>query len=200
MQLSKRCEYGLRALIDLGIAGEQGRPYLRAAELAAHERIPVPFLEQILLQLRQEGYLASRRGKNGGYALAKPMTAIRMGDVVRLFDGMLAPIACVSRVAYARCSCPDEDHCGLRLLMTDVRAAVVSVLDRHTLADVVDVTMRKVRRDRARLPFPVITEAVIASAIDCGAERVAERGPAAAARARPKRATSRKPRSKERSV
>lgn len=158
MQLSKRCEYGLRALIDLGIAGEQGRPFVRAAELAAHERIPVPFLEQILLQLRHEGYLTSRRGKLGGYTLAKPMSAIRMGDVVRLFDGTLAPIACVSHVAYERCSCPDEDHCGLRLLMTDVRTAVVSVLDRHTLADVVEVTMRKFRRNRKRLPFRVLTE------------------------------------------
>ena len=158
MQLSKRCEYGLRALIDLGIAREQGHPYLRAAELARHEGIPVPFLEQILLQLRQEGWLESRRGKGGGYALAKPMGSVRMGDVVRLFEGSLAPISCVSRVAYERCSCPDEDHCGLRLLMTDVRAAVVSVLDRHTLADVVEVTLRKMRRDGTNLPFPVITE------------------------------------------
>ena len=68
------------------------------------------------------------------------------------------PRVVVSRVAYERCSCPDEDHCGLRLLMTDVRTAVVSVLDRYTLADIVAVTMRKLRRDRARLPFPVLTE------------------------------------------
>jgi len=158
MQLSKRCEYGLRALIDLAIAREQGHPYLRAADLARHERIPVAFLEQILLQLRQAGYLKSRRGKNGGYTLDKPMASVRMGDVVRLFEGSLAPIACVSRVAYQRCTCPDEDHCGLRLLMTDVRTAVVSVLDRFTLADVVGVTLRKLRRDGVRLPFPVTTE------------------------------------------
>lgn len=158
MQLSKRCEYGLRALIDLGIAREQGRPWVRASELSAHERIPVPFLEQILLQLRKAGYVEGRRGKNGGYGLAKAMKDIGMGDVVRLFEGRLAPIACVSRVAYERCSCPDEEHCGLRLLMTDVRTAVTSVLDRHTLADVVGVTLRKMRRDRTRLPFPVTVE------------------------------------------
>ena len=158
MRLSKRCEYGLRALIDLGIAREQGRPRLRAADLSRHERIPVPFLEQILLQLRKAGYVEGRRGKLGGYALARPMKSIGMGDVVRLFDGRLAPIACVSRVAYERCSCPDEDHCGLRLLMSDVRSAVVSVLDRHTLEDVVEVTLRKMRRNRRRVPFPVLTE------------------------------------------
>jgi Rrf2 family protein len=159
MQLSKRCEYGLRALIDLGIAGEQGRPVVRLRELAAHERIPEPFLEQILIQLRQAGFLESRRGKNGGYALARPVDEIRMGDVVRLFEGQLAPIGCVSKVAYERCSCPDEDHCGLRLLMMDVRSAVVSVLDRTTLADVVGVTLRKLRRDGATHPFVSILPA-----------------------------------------
>ena len=158
MQLSKRCEYGLRALIDLGIAREQGRPWLRSADLAAHEKIPVVFLEQILLQLRQAGYLESRRGKRGGYALAAPATSVRMGDVVRLFERRLAPIACVSSAAYERCSCPDEDHCGLRLLMMDVRAAVVSVLDRHTLDEVVAVTLRKLRRSRKRPPFCVVPQ------------------------------------------
>ena len=96
--------------------------------------------------------------KLGGYALARPMKSIGLGDVVRRFDGRLAPIACVSRVAYERCTCPDEDHCGLRLLMSDVRSAVVSVLDRHTLEDVVEVTLRKMRRNRRRVPFPVLTE------------------------------------------
>lgn len=158
MQLSKRCEYALRALIDVGIARELGRPVIRAADLAAHERIPVPFLEQILLQLRAEGYLASKRGQRGGYSLARPAGEIRMGEVVRLFEGFLAPIACASQVAYERCSCPDEDHCGLRLLMLDVRNAVSHVLDRHTLADVVEVTMRKLRRDGVRHPFVHVLE------------------------------------------
>ncbi len=153
MTLSKRCEYALRALIDIGIAQELGRPLLSIGELAAHERIPVKFLEQILLQLKEAGYLESTRGRNGGYTLAKPLSAIRMGAVTRLIDGPLAPIRCVSQTAYERCSCPDEEHCGLRMLMLDVRNAVAGVLDRHTLADVVAVTMRKLRRDRVPVPF-----------------------------------------------
>jgi DNA-binding IscR family transcriptional regulator len=81
------------------------------------------------------------------------MEEIRMGDVVRLIDGPLAPIRCVSKSAYERCSCPDEDHCGLRLLMEDVRAAISGILDRYSLADVVNVTLRKIRRDGIVVPF-----------------------------------------------
>jgi Rrf2 family protein len=153
MNLSKRGEYALRALIDIGIAHEQGRPLLPISELAERERIPVKFLEQILLQLKEAGYLESKRGKHGGYLLRKPARLIRIGDVVRLIDGPLAPISCVSKTAYAPCSCPDEDHCGLRMLMLDVRNAIAQHLDHHTLAEVVEVTMRKLRRDRIAPPF-----------------------------------------------
>ncbi len=73
--------------------------------------------------------------------------------MVRLIDGPLAPIACVSKTAYAPCSCPDEDHCGLRMLMLDVRNAIAHLLDRHTLAEVVEVTMRSLRRDKVAPPF-----------------------------------------------
>jgi Rrf2 family protein len=158
MKLSKRTEYGLRALIDLAIAEDQGRTHVAARDLAAQERIPEAFLEQILIQLRQAGWVKSRRGKSGGYSLARPAGSIRMGDAVRLFEVSLAPIACVSRVAYEPCSCPDEAHCGLRLLMMDVRAAMVSVLDRHTLADIVEVTLRKRRRNRMPIPFAIAKE------------------------------------------
>jgi len=153
MNLSKRGEYALRALIDIGMAREQGRELLPIRELAERERIPVKFLEQILLQLKEAGFLESRRGKKGGYLLRKSPKAIRIGDVVRLIDGPLAPIPCVSKTAYAPCSCPDEDHCGLRMLMLDVRNSIAEHLDRHTLEDVVEVTMRKLRRDRVIPPF-----------------------------------------------
>jgi Rrf2 family protein len=153
MNLSKRGEYALRALIDIGIAREQGRELLPIRELAERERIPVKFLEQILLQLKEAGFLESRRGKKGGYLLRKSPKSIRIGDVVRLIDGPLAPIPCVSKTAYAPCSCPDEDHCGLRMLMLDVRNSIAEHLDRHTLEDVVEVTMRKLRRDRVVPPF-----------------------------------------------
>ena len=153
MNLSKRGEYALRALIDIGIAREQGRELLPIRELAERERIPVKFLEQILLQLKEAGFLESRRGKKGGYLLRKAPRSIKIGDVVRLIDGPLAPIPCVSKTAYAPCSCPDEDHCGLRMLMLDVRNSIAEHLDRHTLEDVVEVTMRKLRRDRVDPPF-----------------------------------------------
>jgi Rrf2 family protein len=154
MNLSKRGEYALRALIDLGIARELGRESLSIGELAEHERLPVKFLEQILLQLKDAGYLSSRRGPSGGYFLKKAPRSIKIGEIVRLIDGPLAPIACVSKTAYEACSCPDEEHCGLRMLMLDVRNAIAQILDRHSLAEVIDVTMRKLRRDGVALPFP----------------------------------------------
>lgn len=153
MNLSKRGEYALRALIDIALAHDLGRPLLPIGEIAEHERIPVKFLEQILLQLRDAGYLESRRGKLGGYLLKKPARSIRIGDIVRLIDGPLAPIRCVSKTAYEPCSCPDENRCGLRLLMLDVRNAIAEILDRHTLAEVVETNLRRLRRDKVRPPF-----------------------------------------------
>jgi Rrf2 family protein len=153
MKLSKRGEYALRALIDLGIASELGWPMLQTSELAAKEKLPIKFLEQIFAQLKAAGYVKSRRGKFGGYSLARPMSRIKFGVVIRLIDGPLAPIRCVSQTSYARCSCPDEVHCGLRMLMFDVRNAISTVLDRFTLADIVEITLRKYRRDKVPPPF-----------------------------------------------
>jgi len=155
MKLSKRGEYGLRALIDIGLAHEVGRDLLQLNELAENEKIPVKFLEQILIDLKQGGFLESVRGKYGGYRLSRPAKEIIAGQVVRYLDGPLAPIGCVSQTAYERCSCPDEAHCGLRMLMLDVRNAIANILDRYTLADVVEVTLRKMRRDNVTMPFSV---------------------------------------------
>jgi Rrf2 family protein len=153
MNLSKRSEYALRALIDLGLARELGRPILQVSELAAKEKLPVKFLEQILTQLRGAGFVETKRGKLGGYSLAKPAARIRIGAVIRLLDGPLAPIPCVSRTAYSRCTCPDEAHCGLRMLMLDVRNAIARILDRTTLEQIVEITLRKMRRDKITVPF-----------------------------------------------
>jgi Rrf2 family protein len=153
MKLSKRGEYALRALIDLGIASELGWPMLQISELATKEKLPIKFLEQIFAQLKAAGYVKSRRGKFGGYSLARPTSRIKFGAVIRLIEGPLAPIRCVSQTSYARCSCPDEIHCGLRMLMFDVRNAITAVLDRFTLADIVGITLRKYRRDKVAPPF-----------------------------------------------
>ena len=149
VKLSKRGEYALRAMIDLGIAQELGRSLLRIGELVEKENLPEKFLVQIFLQLREAGFVESRRGKHGGYLLARPMDSISFGQIVRLIDGPLAPIACCSQTAYSRCTCPDEEHCGLRMLMLDVRNAIADILDRYTLADVVGITLRKLRNDQA---------------------------------------------------
>ena len=153
MKLSKKGEYAIRSLINLGIAAEVGRSLVQVAELADNEQLPVKFLEQIMQALKEAKFVESQRGKFGGYRLAKPARQITIGEVVRLIDGPLAPIGCVSQTAYEKCTCPDEAHCGLRMLMLDVRNAIAGILDRYTLADVVEVTLRKLRRDNVPLPF-----------------------------------------------
>jgi Rrf2 family protein len=153
MKLSKRGEYGFRAMIDVGLAHELGRELVPLGELAENGKIPTKFLEQILLDLRQGGFLESVRGKYGGYKLARPPKEIIAGQIVRYLEGPLAPIGCVSQTAYEKCSCPDEVHCGLRMLMLDVRNAIANILDRYTIADVVEVTLRKMRRDNVNLPY-----------------------------------------------
>jgi Rrf2 family protein len=135
MKLTKRGEYGLKALIDLA-AQDDPQAATQIKDIAQRQQIPVKFLEQILLALKNAGVLRSRAGVGGGYYLARPPSEITLGQVVRLLDGPLAPIPCVSQMAYERCVCEDEATCGLRLTMLDVRNAIANILDRTTLADV----------------------------------------------------------------
>jgi Rrf2 family protein len=130
-----------------------GLQTISVVDLADANRLPVKFVERILQELREAGLVDAKRGKLGGYTLAKDPAEIRMGDIVRLMDGRLAPICCASENAYQRCTCPDEDHCGLRMIMIDVRNAIAGILDRYTLAQVVEVTLRKIRNDGAPHPF-----------------------------------------------
>ena len=153
MHLSKKAEYALRATINLGIATEVGRSTVSGAELAEANRLPLKFVERILQELREAGLVETHRGKFGGYSLAKPADQIGIGQLVRLMDGRLAPICCASENAYQPCTCPDEDHCGLRMIMIDVRNAIANILDRYTVAQVVEVTLRKMRRDGIIPPF-----------------------------------------------
>ncbi|MEI6714497.1 MAG: Rrf2 family transcriptional regulator [Verrucomicrobiota bacterium] len=153
MTLTKKGEYALRTMIQLGLAKCLGKGLVPVSELAQSNRLPLKFIERILLELREAGYVETQRGKLGGYLLAKPMEQIRMGELVRLIDGRLAPIACASETEYSRCTCPDEEHCGLRMLMIDVRNAISNILDKYTLGEVVDVALRKMKRDNTPLPF-----------------------------------------------
>lgn len=143
MRLTKRGEYALRTMIRLGIAERNGEGVISVSSLAEQEHLPFKFLEAILFELRTAGYVESLRGKHGGARLARPMSTIKMGEVVRLIDGKLTPIGCASETEYEKCSCPDEEHCGLRMLMIDVRNAVANILDKYTLENVVEVTLRK---------------------------------------------------------
>jgi Rrf2 family protein len=141
--LSKKAKYALQAC--LALAGEKpGTPVL-IADLAERDGIPKKFLEVILLDLRNAGILASRKGKGGGYHLAKPAKEVAVGQVIRLIDGPVAPVPCVSKMAYQRCSeCKDEAGCGIRMVMKDVRDAIADIYDNTTLADILE------RQDKAR--------------------------------------------------
>lgn len=136
MRLSKRGEYGLRAMIDLATETAD-KKCVQIKEIADRENIPVKFLEQIMLNLKNAGLVNSRMGINGGYYLARPADQITLGQIVRILDGPLAPIRCVSQTAYEPCNCPDENTCGLRQVMFRVRNAIADILDSQTLAEVV---------------------------------------------------------------
>jgi len=149
MKLSKRGEYGLKALIDLA-SQDDPTAVTQIKDIAARQQIPVKFLEQILLTLKNAGLLRSRAGVGGGYYLAKAPAEITLGQVVRTLDGPLAPIPCVSQTAYERCVCEDEATCGLRLTMLDVRNAIADILDQTTLADVSTRVAKAQRATKSR--------------------------------------------------
>ena len=109
------------------------------SDIAQRERIPRKFLELILLELRHSGILQSRKGKGGGYFLAREPASVTLGEILRVVEGSLAPMPCVSKTAYLRCSeCRDENSCGIRMVMKEVRDATARIVDSTTLADVLD--------------------------------------------------------------
>src|SRR5436309_5850308 len=136
MRLSRRSEYGIRALVDL-IRQNEARPMSLAA-LAERNNLPPKFLEQILSTLKRGGIVRTTLGAHGGYGIAADPTTVTVGRVIRLLDGALAPLPCVSLRYYERCSCPDEATCALRDVMLDVRDAMLAILDHETLAELAD--------------------------------------------------------------
>lgn len=106
------------------------------SEIARRQKIPRKFLEQILLDLKRGGFVSSRRGKAGGYVLRRPADTITFGEVLRLMDGPIAPLPCLSRVAYQRCvDCVDESGCEIRRVFARVASSARDVLDKTTIAD-----------------------------------------------------------------
>ena len=136
MRVSRRTDYALRALFTL-VDHYKGVP-IPIRELARRNDVPKKFLEQIMLDLKTQGWVESVAGIRGGYVLAKKPADITMGEVVRHFDGILAPIDCVSVTGYKRCS--QEPVCRFRRVFFNARNYVAGLMDRSTLADVAKTT------------------------------------------------------------
>lgn len=133
--LSKKTQYTLRALYSL--ARSYGKGPTLIAKLSKEESIPQDFLENILLYLKREGLVESKKGKGGGYSLSQPPEQVTIGAVIRLIEGPLAPLPCASETAYRKCDeCVDDRFCGTRMVMRQVRDATAAILDRTTLTQV----------------------------------------------------------------
>ena len=138
MKLSLRGEYALRALVALGLHFSHDNSVLRIQEISARQNIPKRFLEQILNDLKAAGILESKRGIAGGYRLRTAPDRVTLAQVIRFIEGPLAPVSCVSERFYKKCSCPDENRCGIRSVMKEVRDAIVKILESVTLAQLCD--------------------------------------------------------------
>jgi len=147
--LSNKAKYALKALLVL--ADEYGHGPMLISDLAEREGIPKKFLELILLDLKKHGLLQSQKGRGGGYFLGKPPGSVTFGQVIRILDGPLAPVSCVSQMAYQRCKeCRDEATCGVRLVMKETRDAIANVLDGVSLADGLKKVKTVAARSRSR--------------------------------------------------
>jgi Rrf2 family protein len=143
--LTKKGKYGLKAMVHL--AGLEPDELAQVADIAETNSISKKFLDHILTELRHAGLVYSKKGKGGGYALARTANEIPVGAIVRALDGPLAPIPCASVTAFRPCDdCGDLASCPVRLVMVDARNAIANVLDRCTLAE---MRARSFRDDRA---------------------------------------------------
>jgi Rrf2 family protein len=132
--LTNKGKYGLKAMVHL--AGLGPAEIAQVGDIAEANSIPKKFLDQIFSELRKAGYVHSKKGKAGGYALAKPAHTISVGQIIRVLDGPLAPIQCASVTAYRRCAdCSDETRCAVRCIMAEARNALSAVLDSRSLAE-----------------------------------------------------------------
>lgn len=143
--ISQKAKYAIRALIDL--AGLRPGESRQIAEIAEAQSIPRKFLEQILLEMKRRGLVSSRRGARGGYELLRPAESINFTEVLRIIDGPIAPLPCLSMTAYRRCpDCVSENTCAVRRAFAAVADAQREVLDATTIASAV----RPPRRRRSR--------------------------------------------------
>lgn len=132
---SKKTKYGIKALAY--IARKKDRKPVQTSEISESENISQKFLESILLELRKSGFLGSKKGKGGGYYLIKEPEEIKMRDVIRVLEGPIAMVPCVSLNYYEKCEdCPDEKSCAVHKLLIQVRDACLEVLGENTLKDI----------------------------------------------------------------
>jgi Rrf2 family protein len=142
--LTAKGKYSLKALAHL--ARLKPEQLAQAVDIAKTNEIPKKFLDAILGELRKAGFVLSRKGPTGGYRLAREPSQIKIGHVIRVIDGPLAPIACASRTAYQPCAdCRSVEACTVRLTMAKVRDAISEVLDRMTLGEMVGNSLRRER-------------------------------------------------------
>ncbi|MBB2973251.1 Rrf2 family transcriptional regulator [Mesorhizobium sp. RMAD-H1] len=139
--LTRKGKYGLKALVHLSEI-PVGKLAL-VNEIAVANNIPKKFLDAILGELRNAGFVQSRKGREGGYRLARPASEIKIGHVIRVLDGPLAPIPCASRTRYEPCDDCDEATCHVRYMMLEVRQAMADVLDNRSLAEMRDMFGRE---------------------------------------------------------
>jgi Rrf2 family protein len=131
--LSKKAQYAIKALSYLVI--NQGKGHVLISEIAQKKQIPLKFLENILLELRKAGILESKKGKGGGYCLKTTPEQTSLASVIRIIDGPIAMLPCVSLYFYERCESCDEEQCRINSLFVEARDAVLGVLEKKTLAD-----------------------------------------------------------------
>jgi Rrf2 family protein len=137
--LTNKGKYGLKAMVHL--AGLEPGALAQVADIAEANSISKKFLDHILTELRHAGLVYSKKGRGGGYSLARPAHGIRVGAIVRALDGPLAPIPCASVTAFRPCDdCADLNACAVRLIMVDARNAIANVLDNRTLAELRTLT------------------------------------------------------------
>lgn len=150
--ISNKARYAYRALLTIAAAAPEGGA-LTSGEIARAYRIPHKFLEQILGELKKAGILASRRGKNGGYVMLRPADTITFGEVLRLFEGPLAPLPCLSRYSYRKCEdCVSEAKCEIRREFGKAFNAQLRVLDARTLADALHDAPQEALASKAQKP------------------------------------------------
>lgn len=133
--LSKKSQYAFKALTYLAVKYNEG-PVL-ISEIARKKKIPLKFLENILLELKKADILDSKKGKGGGYFLRKSPDKVKMATVIRLINGPIAMLPCVSLYFYERCKNCDEKHCGLHDIMVEVRDATLNIVENRTLKDLI---------------------------------------------------------------